>query len=69
VTRVLATAAIGKLGDRDRGEPNDIVQLAVGEQTALRCDPGAVEFQLDPPVETDPKRLLPRLYGAFGVKL
>jgi hypothetical protein len=35
VTRVLAAAAIEELGDRDRGEPDGIVQLAVGEQTAV----------------------------------
>jgi hypothetical protein len=58
VTRVLATAVIEELGDRDRGEPDGIVQLTVGEPTAVRGDPGAVEFQLDPPVETDPQRLL-----------
>jgi hypothetical protein len=60
VAHVLATAAIEQLGNRDSAEPEGIVQLAVGEQTAVRRDPGAVEFELDPAVETDPKRLQSR---------
>jgi hypothetical protein len=57
VTCVLAAAAIEELVDRDIGQPKRIVELAVGEQAAVRWDPGAVEFQLDPAVEIDPKRL------------
>jgi hypothetical protein len=57
VTGVLATAAIEELGNRDIGEFEGIVEFAVSKQAAVRCDPGAVEFQLDPTVEIDPERL------------
>ena len=57
VARVLATAAVEELRDRDVDEPEGIIELAVREQTAVRGDPGAVEFELDPAVEIDPQRL------------
>ena len=46
MARVLAAAAVEELGDRDLGEPEGVVELAVGEQAAIRGDPGAVEFEL-----------------------
>lgn len=58
VARVLAAAAIEEMGDRDIGEPKGIVELTVRKQAAVRRDPGAVEFQLDPPVESGPQRQL-----------
>jgi hypothetical protein len=35
-----------------------IIQLAVGEQAAVRSDPRTVELELDPAVEGNPKRLV-----------
>jgi hypothetical protein len=40
-----------ELRDRDLGEPQDVIQLTVGEQAAVGGDPGTVEFELDPAVE------------------
>jgi hypothetical protein len=57
MARVVATAAVEELCDRDLGEPEGIVELPVGEQAAVRGDPGAVELELDPAVEIDPQRL------------
>jgi hypothetical protein len=45
------------LCDRDLGEPEGIFKFSVSEQAAVRGDPGAVEFELDPAVEIDPRRL------------
>jgi hypothetical protein len=58
VARVLAASAVEELRDRDLGEPQDVVQLTVGEQPAVRGDPGAVEFELDPAVERGSQRQL-----------
>ena len=57
VARVLAASAFEELRDRDLGEPEGIVKFPVSEQAAVRGDPGAVEFELDPAVEIDPQRL------------
>jgi hypothetical protein len=46
VARVLAASAVEELRDRDLGEPQNVVQLTVGEQAAVGGDPGAVEFEL-----------------------
>ena len=58
VARVLATSAVEELGDRDLGEPEALVELTVGEQPAVGGDPGTVEFELDPAVESGPQRQL-----------
>jgi hypothetical protein len=58
VSRVLATAAVEELRDRHVGELKGAIQLAVGEQTAVRGDLGAVEFELDSAVENGPQRQL-----------
>jgi hypothetical protein len=58
VAHVLAAAAIEELGDRDLGEPQDVVQLTVGEQATVGGDPCAMEFQLDPAVEIGSQRQL-----------
>jgi hypothetical protein len=50
VARVLATAAVEELRDRRVGKPEGVIQLAVSEQTAVRGDLGAVEFELDPAI-------------------
>jgi hypothetical protein len=60
VARVLATAAVEELRDRRVGEPEGVIQLAVSEQTAVRGDLGAVEFELDPAIESGSQR---RLFG------
>jgi hypothetical protein len=54
VARILAAAVIEELGNRDLGEPEGGVELAVRKQAAVGGDAGAVEFQLDPPVESGP---------------
>jgi hypothetical protein len=41
---VLAAAAVEELRDRHVGEPEGIVEFAVGEQAAIGGDPGALEF-------------------------
>ncbi len=56
MARVVATAAVEELCDRDLGEPEGIVEFTVGEQAAVRRDPDAVEFELDPAVERGPQR-------------
>ena len=38
------------------GQAEDVVQLAVREQTPIRGDPGTVKLELDAAVEGDPKR-------------
>jgi hypothetical protein len=58
VARVLAASAFEELRDRDLGEPEGIVKFPVSEQAAVRGDPGAVEFELDPAVESGPQRQL-----------
>ena len=60
VARVLATAAVEELRDRDVGKPEGIVEFAVGEQATVRGDPGTVEFELDPAIESGSQR------GFFG---
>jgi hypothetical protein len=60
VARVLATAAVEELRDRRVGEPEGVIQLAVSEQTAVRGELGAVEFELDPAIESGSQR---RLFG------
>ena len=58
VACVLAAAAVQEFRDRDLGEPQDVVELTVGEQPAVGGDPGTVEFKLDPAVESGPQRQL-----------
>jgi hypothetical protein len=58
MARVVATAAVEELCDRDLGEPEGIVEFTVDEQAAVRGDPGAVEFELNPAVESAPQREL-----------
>jgi hypothetical protein len=58
MARVVATAAVEELCDRDLGEPEGIVEFTVGEQAAVRGDPGTVKFELDTAVESGPQRQL-----------
>jgi hypothetical protein len=58
VAGVLATAAVEELRDRDLGEPEGIVEFAVGEQAAVGGDPRPVEFEFDPAIERGSQRQL-----------
>jgi hypothetical protein len=51
---VLAASALGQRRAGRRSQAEGIVQLAVGEQAAIRGDPGAVELELEAAVEGDP---------------
>jgi hypothetical protein len=58
VANVLSTATLAEGRCGHRGQIEHIVQLAVGEQSAVRGDPRPVEFELDAAVEGDPERRL-----------
>ena len=58
VARILAAAVIEELGNRDLGEPEGGVELAVREQATVGGDPGTVEFELDSAVESGSQRQL-----------
>jgi hypothetical protein len=47
VARILAAAVIEELGNRNLGEPEGGIELAVREQAAVGGDPGTVELELD----------------------
>ena len=54
VANVLSTPPLGEGRSGHRGQAEHVVQLAVGEQAAVRGDPRPVELELDPAVEGDP---------------
>ena len=56
VADVLATTTLAEGRCGHRGQVEHIVQLAVGEQSAVGGDPRTVELELDAAVEGDPKR-------------
>jgi hypothetical protein len=56
-------AGVEELRDRDLGKPQDVVQPMVGEQPAVRGDPGAVDFDLDPAIASGSQK------GLFGFTL
>jgi hypothetical protein len=56
VARVLATAAVEELRDRRVGEPEGVIHFAVSEQTAVRGDLDAAEFDLNPAIENGSQR-------------
>ena len=56
MANVLSAPTLAKSRGGHRGQAEEIVQLAISEQAAVRGDPRTVEFQLDPAVEGDPKR-------------
>jgi hypothetical protein len=58
VADVLAAPPLGEGRGCRRGEPEGIVQLAVGEQALIEGDPGAVELELQAATEGDPRRAL-----------
>ena len=58
VPDVPAAPPLGECRSGHRGQAEGVVQLAIGEQAAVRGDPRTVELQLDPAVEGDPKRRL-----------
>jgi hypothetical protein len=56
---VPTTSPIEQFSDRHVGEPEGLVDFAVGEQQpAIGGDPGAAEFELDPAVDHGPQREL-----------
>ena len=55
---VLAGAAVDQRPACEAAQPEDVVEFPIGEQAAIRGDPGTVGFELDPAVEIDPKSLL-----------
>jgi len=57
VADVLPAPALGEGGCGRRGQAEGVVQLAVGEQTAVGGGPGPMELELEPTVEGDPERL------------
>jgi hypothetical protein len=60
VAGVLATAAVEELRDRHVGEPEGIVEFAVGKQASVRGNPCSMEFDLDAAIESGSQR------GLFG---
>ena len=59
VLDVPASPTLAERRDGHCGQAEGVVKLAIGEQAAVRSDPRTIEFELDPAVEGDPKRLLP----------
>jgi hypothetical protein len=57
VPDVLAAPSLSQDRGGRRGQAEGVVQLAVGEQAAIRGDPGAVELELQAAVEGDPQGL------------
>ena len=60
VAGVLATAALRQCGTSQIGQPECIIQFSVGQQSGVRGDPAAVEFQLQAAVEIDPQNAIIR---------
>lgn len=58
MANVLSTPTLGKSQRGHRGQIEHIVQLAIGEQSAIGGDPRPVELELEPAVEGDPERWL-----------
>ena len=54
VPDVPAAPPLAEHQGRQRGQAEDVVQLAVREQTTIRGDPGAVELELEAAIEGDP---------------
>jgi hypothetical protein len=55
VPSVLPAPAFRESRHARRGQVEGVVQLAVGEQAAIRGDPGTVKFELQAAVERDPQ--------------
>ena len=60
VTAIPAGACIGEQVTRHRAETESVVELAVGQQSGIGGDPGAMELELQPAVEIEPQRALDR---------
>jgi len=52
----ITTPAVPFILTTDR--PEGIVELTVGEQTTVRGNPGSMEFELDPAIESGSQRAL-----------
>jgi hypothetical protein len=60
VAAIPAGACIGQRVPGHRAETESIVELAVGQQSGIGADPGAMELELKPAVEIEPQRALDR---------
>jgi hypothetical protein len=60
VARVFATARIGEHPGRLSREPEDLVELSVGQEPCVARDARAMELELQPAVELEPERPLSR---------
>ena len=55
---VPAGACVGEHVARHRAETENIVEFAVGQQSGIGGDPGAMELELQPAVEIEPERAI-----------
>ena len=55
-----AGACIGEHVARHRAETEGVVEFAIGQQSGIGGDPGAMELELQPAVEIEPERALDR---------
>lgn len=55
VVGILATAAFQQCRTRQIGQPERIVQFAIGQKASIGGDAAAVELELQPAVEIDPQ--------------
>jgi hypothetical protein len=58
VADIPAASAIAEHGCGEIRETKSVVQFAIGEQATIRRDTSAMEFELDPAVETEPQSRL-----------
>ena len=57
---VLAGACVGEHVARHRAEAESVVEFAIGQQSGIGGDPGAMELELQPAVEIEPERAIDR---------
>ena len=60
VLAIPAGACIAEQITRHRAETERVVEPAVGQQSGIGSDPGAMELELQPAVEIEPQRALDR---------
>ena len=60
VAAVPAGACVGEHVARHRAETESVVEFAVGQQSGIGGDPGAMELELQPAVEIEPQRAIDR---------
>jgi hypothetical protein len=54
---VLAATVIRKRRTGQRGQPENVIQFPIREQPCIRCDHGAMKFQLETAVESEPENV------------